>query len=195
MTPLYRRHRRLIASIAFDKLHDRQEAAEMVQEIFFEAYQKIDHYDPIRGKVKTWLMQFAYSRSLNRRQYLTFRQYYDQQEFPRQNEYGNGNGHERHHAPDQLEGLTFKERTRIIRDGISRLPEKQRYAIQLACFESLMMKDVAARMNETLINARNHYYRGLKRLRQIVDEMLRLQPRTALNDPTTNDKPRAGQSL
>jgi RNA polymerase sigma-70 factor (ECF subfamily) len=192
MTPLYHRHCRLFASIAYNILQDPEEARDMVQEIFLQAFRKIQLFDPLKGEPKLWLMNIAYRLSLNRRKYLAHRRYYDKKELSGRN----GNGHEPHYNPDPLEELTFSERTRIIRQGIAKLPDKQRKAIELICYKALAMKEVAARMGETPINACNHYYRGLKRLREIVDAMLTAQPSPRPNYQTSSQpKVRAAQAV
>jgi RNA polymerase sigma-70 factor (ECF subfamily) len=192
MTPLYRRHCRLLASIAYHILQDREEARDMVQEIFLQAFRKIGLFDPAKGEPKLWLMNIAYRLSLNRRKYLAHRRYYDNKELS----WRNGNGQEPHYNPDPLDELTFEESTRIIRQGIAKLPDKQRQAIELTCYKALAMKEVAARMQETPINACNHYYRGLKRLREIVDAMLTVQPSPRPNYQTSSQpKVRAAHAV
>src|SRR5882762_5713467 len=73
---LFDRYFRLILSIASKIVHDRSEAEDLMQEIFFEIYQKADAFDRNKGTAKYWVMRFAYSRSLNRLQYLTARHFY-----------------------------------------------------------------------------------------------------------------------
>jgi hypothetical protein len=40
-------------------------------------YRKVENYDPAKGSVKTWILQYAYHRSLNRQKYLNLRSSYD----------------------------------------------------------------------------------------------------------------------
>lgn len=188
MTPLYHRYCRLVAGIAHKILQDREEAKDMVQEVFLRVYRRVTLFDSKKGTVKAWLMGISYHESLKRRQYLSYRMCskYDD---ANSRAWGNGDGHEHgddgdhecelHYQPDLLDALNLEQCKGIIRRGMAQLPVKQRQALELACFESLMMKDVADRMKETTINAFNHYYRGLKRLREIVDVMLAPQVSTA----------------
>lgn len=188
MTPLYRRYCRLVAGIAHKILQDREEARDMVQEVFLRVYCKVALFDSKKGTVKTWLMGITYHQSLKRRQYLSYRTYWKHNDADLR-AWGNGNGDENghgrdreeelHYQPDLLDALNFEQCKGIIRRGMAQLPDKQRQAIELACFDSLLMKDVAVRMQESTINAFNHYYRGLKRLREIVDGMLAPRASTA----------------
>ena len=70
LSTLFDRYYRLAFSIALKILHDRGEAEDMMQEVFFEIYRAPEKFDPARGSVKTWILQYAYHRSLTRRRYL-----------------------------------------------------------------------------------------------------------------------------
>ncbi|MGA8269118.1 MAG: sigma factor, partial [Candidatus Acidiferrales bacterium] len=71
---LFDRFNRLVLTVALRILHDAAEAQEVTQNIFFEFYRSARRFDPARGTLKVWLLQFAYHRSINRRNYLLLRQ-------------------------------------------------------------------------------------------------------------------------
>src|SRR5262249_53521093 len=58
------RYGRLVHRVALDILHDAGEAEDVTQEVFLEVYRKAHLYDPSRGSVRVWLLQYAYHRSL-----------------------------------------------------------------------------------------------------------------------------------
>ena len=68
----------IIHATALHILRDAGEAEDTTQTIFLEVYRKPGQFDPARGTLKVWLLQFAYSRSINRRNYLTVRQHQNQ---------------------------------------------------------------------------------------------------------------------
>jgi RNA polymerase sigma-70 factor, ECF subfamily len=74
---LFDRHHRLVLTIALRILRDVGEAQEITQNIFFELYRSAGRFDVERGTLKVWLLQFAYHRSINRRNYLVLRQFYN----------------------------------------------------------------------------------------------------------------------
>ena len=61
------RYQRLVWGVAAKIVHDSGEAEDVVQIVFTDLFQKVALFDPSRGTLKVWLMQFAYSRSINRR--------------------------------------------------------------------------------------------------------------------------------
>jgi len=67
---LFDRHCRLVFSVAHRILRDSGEAEDLMQEVFLEIYRDAGKFDPARGSVKDWILQYATDRSLNRCQYL-----------------------------------------------------------------------------------------------------------------------------
>jgi len=55
-------------------LRDAAEGEDLTQDVFIEIYRKAGLYDPRKGSVKTWVLQYPYQRSFNRRKYLSLRQ-------------------------------------------------------------------------------------------------------------------------
>lgn len=168
---LFRRYRRLIHRVAAGILRDAGEAEDMTQEVFFEVYRKAHLYDPARGSVKVWLLQYAYHRSLRRKESLRLRASYRGEpldELPQ--------------APDtRHRTLTRQECRWLLRAGLAQLPERQRAALELVCIEELSLRDVADRLRVSLGCARHYYYRGLARLRA-----------WAAHGAQSNARPRAG---
>src|SRR5467141_1520185 len=74
---LFDRYHRLVLMTALKIVRDVAEAEEVTQDVFFEIYQTAGKFDPARGTLKVWLLQYAYHRSINRRNYLLLRQFYD----------------------------------------------------------------------------------------------------------------------
>jgi RNA polymerase sigma-70 factor (ECF subfamily) len=153
---IVRRYSRLVHRVAIDMLHDTAEAEDVAQDVFLEIYRNARQYDPARGSVKVWLLQYAYHRTLRRKQMLSRRAAY--------------RGEPLEYADEQPSSgrrqLTPEERRLVIRSGLERLPERQRATLEMACFEELSLRDVAKRLRVSLGSARHYYYRGLARLRQ-----------------------------
>jgi RNA polymerase sigma-70 factor (ECF subfamily) len=74
---LFDRYNRLVLTVALRIVHDAAEAQEVTQDVFFEFYRCARRFDAARGTLKVWLLQFAYHRSINRRNYLLLRQFYN----------------------------------------------------------------------------------------------------------------------
>jgi RNA polymerase sigma-70 factor (ECF subfamily) len=135
----------------------------VVQTVFVEIYKNAAQFDASRGILKTWVLQYAYSRSINRRQYLEHRQFYSQStldqveplRFPADE------------AP--LHGLSSSEAGMLVRQALGSLNEDQRTAIELVYLQGLTMEEAAEKTGETLAALRHHYYRGLTKMRELIN--------------------------
>ena len=152
---LVRRYTRLVHRIAADILRDEGEAEDVAQEVFLEIYRKAHLYDPARGPVRGWLLQYAYHRSLRRKDALRRRAAYR----------GEPLDEAAAAAPGHRDDLSRDECRWMIRTGLAQLPDRQRETLELACLQELSLRDVAARLRVSVGCARHYYYRGLTRLR------------------------------
>src|SRR5687767_6332151 len=174
---LFRRYRRMVYGVALDILRDAGEAEDVTQEVFLEVYRKSYLYDPARGSVRVWFLQYAYHRTLRRKAALRRRAAYRGEPLER----AEGSLAK---PPRQL---TPEECRWVIRAGLAQLPPRQRATLEMACFEELTLRDVAARLGVSLGCARHYYYRGLERLRTWARRLL---PSTsAARDAVPLDEP------
>lgn len=178
---LFDRHHRLVLHIASKILRDVGEAEDVMQEVFFEIFQKIGSFDPMRGSAKTWILQYAYHRSLDRRHYLHVRKFYDWTEI------SDLNISEGYYPSQDWNGLSFQEWARILQQGILTLNEKQRRTIELAYFQGLEFREIATAMDESFVNVRNHYYRGIKKLRDFMQSRSCFEKKSAYSRLETID--------
>jgi RNA polymerase sigma-70 factor (ECF subfamily) len=158
------RYQRLIWSIAKKIVHDAGEAEDVVQIVFLELFQKMELFDPGRGTLKVWLLQLAYTKSINRRYHLQRRRFYDQAEV-KEEEVAPLFG--RTASPFRL---SMGETSRLVGEVMATLNPNQRTAVELISFEGLTFEELANRTTETLSNAKHHYYRGMMKLREFLSE-------------------------
>lgn len=157
---LFDRYHRLVLSTALRMLRDAGEAEDLMQTVFFEIYRAAGHFDPRKGAVRVWILQYAYHRSLNRRQYLSARGFYEAKE--------SRAPEEQLLSASECNGLNCYESARLVREGLAALTKRQRKTLELAFFEGLSMTEIANRLNESVGNVRHHYYRGMEKLRIFV---------------------------
>ena len=178
---LFDRHHRLVLHVALKILRDIGEAEDLMLEVFFEIFQKVRSFDPRRGSAKTWILQYAYHRSLDRRHYLHVRKFYDWTEI------SDLNISEAYYSSQNWNGLSFQEWASILQQGIVTLNEKQRRTIELAYFQGLEFREIATAMGESLANVRNYYYRGIRKLRDFMQSRSCFEKKSAYSRLETID--------
>jgi RNA polymerase sigma-70 factor (ECF subfamily) len=154
------RYQGLVLSVARRIVKDEGEAEEVAQIVFTEIFQHAKQFDPSRGTLKMWALQYAYSRGINRRRHLERQQFYFQ---------GNLDVAEVQSCPIAQSGrFSSGETSRLVRQALRVLNPKQQLAIKLVYFEGLTLEEAAHSAGETSAAIRNHYYRGLMKLRQFI---------------------------
>ena len=164
MTVLFDRYFRLVLSVAIRIIGDAGEAEDVMQEVFIEIYQRACLFNPNKGSARTWILQYAYHRSMNRRQYLTSRKFYRSEEIGAL-QLG---GWDRSYSPNGWDGLTLDERTRLLQKAMESLTEEQKRCLELAYYEGLTIGEIAERMAKPVERVRGYYYRGLKKLKALL---------------------------
>jgi len=152
---LFRRHRNSVLRVGSRILTDTSEAEDLCQEVFLLLFQKANSFDPNRGSASSWIIQIAYSRALNRRQYLTNRQHYTAHEFDE----------ERLEAEKKLALVDDVFARSLLSRLRDQLTDEQFHTLNLHFFEGYSLREIAEKTSQTIGNVRNHYYRGLERLR------------------------------
>ena len=158
---LYDRYCRTVLSVGLRILRDRSEAQELVQDVFIYVFRKCGSFDPTKGSVASWLLQIAYCRAFDKRNYLISRRFYDYCNIDEIVESVNSTFLVEGFA-DQVELKHTFER------AFSQLTESQKRTLELFFFEGYSLREISIHMVESLANIRNHYYRGLGRLRSAV---------------------------
>ncbi|HUQ92785.1 MAG TPA: sigma-70 family RNA polymerase sigma factor [Bryobacteraceae bacterium] len=159
---LFDRYNRLIFDVARKILRDQGEAEDLMQDVFLEVYRKAGLYQAGKGSVKVWLLQYAYHRSFNRRKYLTLRSFYDASPTAALAESdlaGEWGGRER---------LTPQGWEQVLKRGMKELNDKERQIVRLVAFDAHTVREASEQLRESYGNGRNHYYRGLKKLREFL---------------------------
>jgi RNA polymerase sigma-70 factor (ECF subfamily) len=156
-TVLFDRYNRLVLTVALRIVHDIGEAQEVTQNVFFEFYRAARRFDPARGTLKVWLLQFAYHRSINRRNYLLLRQFYNQPDLEDAMSWES--------KAKTTPSMPAQELKQILDEALGNLREPQRRTVQKIIFEGLTLREAAEQSGETYSTVRNNYYRGLDHLR------------------------------
>lgn len=158
---LFQRYTNLVRTIAARILKDATEAEDLVQDLFLFIQQKCCIFDGSKSSVRSWIVQMAYHRAIDRRRYLTARQFYSRTAIEGD--------------PNCLVGTPTAEcdysaEAVFGRNGLSQvlksLSEDQRETLRLHFFDGYTLAEISERLGQPLGTVRHHYYRGLDKLRK-----------------------------
>ena len=158
---LFRRYSRLVRGVALRILRDASEADDLLQDIFLFVHRKAPIFDPNKCSVRSWIVQMTYQRSIDRRRYLQSRHFYTRLDHDRaEGMADSGQGREEGELWTSLVGKA------TVGELLDTLTEDQRNTLMLYFFEGCAFAEIAEKLNQSLGNIRNHYYRGLEKLRK-----------------------------
>ena len=160
---LFRRYARIVRGLAYRVLRDASEADDLLQDIFLLVHRLCGTFDSSKGSARFWILQMTYRRGISRRRYLTARHFYTHldldQAADRVCDVPSKTGRE-----NSVDGVL--ERREAWEAWLADLSESQRQTLNLFFFDGYTFEEIAAKLGQTVGNARNHYYRGLQKLRK-----------------------------
>lgn len=148
---LFDRHAGRMKSLALRILGTGDEAEDVVQEVFVQAWQQAGRFDVRRGNVLAWLSIMTRSRSLDRWRRRATRR-----------ESGVSEAHELE-APASAGNLAEGWAART---ALADLPDDQRLLLELAYWEGLSQTEIATRLSLPLGTVKTRMRMGLKTLRE-----------------------------
>jgi RNA polymerase sigma-70 factor, ECF subfamily len=176
ITILFDRFARLVFRVAERILRDASEAEEVLQTVFLDVFQSAGKFDPTRGSVRIWLLQYAYHRSIRRKQQLESRHFYDAEQID------SVVSEIVQHIPRRSFNMSPEEISRVINESLALIDERQRRTIEMTYFEGFTADEISERTGESVIAVRHNLYRGLAKLRE------HLQPETAKRQATVKQE-------
>ena len=164
LADFFRRYARIVRGVAYRVLHDASEADDLLQDIFLLVHRLCGTFDSSKGPARFWILQMTYRRAISRRRYLTSRHFYSHVDLDQAaNRLGDSEGGSCGPESSMNERLDRRE---ILQSCFTGLSESQRQTLHLFFYEGYTFEEIAAKLGQTVGNARNHYYRGLERLRK-----------------------------
>jgi RNA polymerase sigma-70 factor (ECF subfamily) len=158
---LFQRHERVVRSVATRILRNTAEAEDLVQDLFIFLQRKCGIFDRSKSTARSWIIQMAYHRAIERRRYLTSRQFYARMEIESNTVHMVGTPTaESDYSAEAVFGRNGL--TKVLRS----LTDDQRETLRLHFFDGYTLAEISQKSGQTLGNVRNHYYRGLDKLRK-----------------------------
>jgi len=164
LASLFRRYARIVRGVAYRVLRDASEADDLLQDIFLLVHRLCRTFDSSKGPARFWILQMPYRRAISRRRYLTSRHFYTHLDLDQaENQLGDLPTTSGRHE-NSMEGAL--DRKEALQSWCNQLSESQQQTLYLFFFEGYTFDEIAAKLGQTVGNARNHYYRGLDKLRK-----------------------------
>ena len=160
-TEVYNRYHRLLYSVSYRYLMDREKSEEAVQYVFVRLWEfRSDLNIGISLKNYLFTMTRNYVLNVIRNENSVIEKQYELAQ--RTSEY----------EDDFIEKLENRERMDIFYKALDKLPEQKREICLMKVREELSNKEIAERMNLSVNTIKTHYSEALKLLRMHLKKML-----------------------
>jgi len=160
---LFRRYARLVRAVGYKILRDDSEADDLLQDVFLFIHQKSTVFDSSKSSARSWIVQMAYHRAIDRRRYLDSRHFYTQVDLEDVGYELSGSGARAGRYATSIEEV-------LARVGLGKvfgvLSDNQRQALGLHLLDGYTFDEIAVKLDQSRGNVKNHYFRGLEKLRK-----------------------------
>jgi RNA polymerase sigma-70 factor (ECF subfamily) len=154
----YMRYNRLAFSLVLRILGNREDAEDVLSDVFWQVWQQSSRYDSARGKPLAWLLTIARTRAIDRlrsraRQPAENRGAVEQQD-------------REPAAPADTDPFVLGDLREAVREALQTLPEQQRIPLEMAYFEGMSHTEIAAALGQPLGTVKDRIRVGMMHLRK-----------------------------
>ena len=153
---LYGRYGKLVFSVANHMLDQRETAEEITLDVFTRVWEKGHTYNPDKAKVRTWLVQLARNRTIDRLRYEGIR--FDKDSI----QWETTQVSHENHLETEIERKLEQE---AVREAVHALPAAQKTILALAYFKGMTQREIAEQLNEPLGTVKGRVRAGMKALK------------------------------
>jgi RNA polymerase sigma-70 factor (ECF subfamily) len=159
LAELYDRYGRTAYGLALRILRDQALAEDAVQEAFLAVWRTASRFVPERGRASTWILTLVHRRAVDavRREQRRRADSLDPSDEPAVEG-----------GVEEDAWLRF-QRERV-QDALSRLPDAQREALELAYYGGFSQSELAERLGQPLGTIKSRMFGGLSRMRELLGE-------------------------
>ena len=156
---LYDRWVRSLYSLVLHLLKDPDEAEDVVEETFWQAWKKADSYEPSKGAVSTWLLTIGRRKALDRLRAKrrsgadTVSADFSFADLPSTD-------------PDPAMEVEGKELREQVRNALGELPDEQREVLELGYFSGLSQSEIAEATGQPLGTVKTRMRLAMQKLRE-----------------------------
>ena len=170
LAQLYDRYNGILKALILRVVHNEAEADDLLQEIFMEIWNQAKNFSAQKGKPLGWMVTLARRRAIDG---LRKKQAYARAEERLQNETEQQPDAWVHNATE--EAIVLGDTRVLMRKVIAGLPPAQQQAIDLAFFQGMSQREIAAKTNTPLGTVKTRLELGLKKiydgLKELRDEL------------------------
>src|SRR5262245_60856655 len=156
---LYDRFSSLVFTLAMRMLRGRDDAEDLLQEVFIQVWRQAANYSQERGSPEAWIVNIARSRAIDKLRSIRRME----KSFTLTDDPG------RAESAESVESNVAQSEAKLtMNSALANLPEAQRRVLELAYFDGLSQTEIADRIKEPLGTVKTRMRSGIQRLRDML---------------------------
>jgi RNA polymerase sigma-70 factor (ECF subfamily) len=165
---LYDQSSVLLFTLACRILGNREDAAQLLQDVYLEVWRKVARYDVGRGTPVAWLVTLTRSRAIERiRSGASPGSHGSAQPFHHPETPAGED-----HGPVSVETKEDRELRLTVAKAVAELPAAQREAVEMAYYHGLSHTEIAARLQQPLGTVKTRIKLAMVKLRALLQSTL-----------------------
>ena len=155
----YEQSSSVLFTLALRILNNRDEASELLQDVYIEAWRKAGSFDPKRGSPMAWLITLTRSRAIDRLRASASRGRNLTDSIDETSD------DLRSALPDPFDTHALEELRMLVMEAFKDLPAPQQEAIELAFYGGLTHAEIAAKLDKPIGTVKTRIKLGMNKLR------------------------------
>ena len=153
---LYDSYRLILFGVLMRILNNREEAEDVLQEVFLQVWRRAADFDENRGRPFTWLVTLARSRGIDRLRSLASRERVAMA----------GANEASDEVSDAASDAIRSEQIGVVNSALADLPEEQSRPLMLAYFDGLTQSEIATKLGVPLGTVKTRMRTAMIKLRE-----------------------------
>ena len=164
---LYDLYNRLLFGMIISIVKKREEAEDVLQEVFVKIWEKASTFKENRGNVYSWIVTLTRNKAIDRirsKGYKTQKKashLVDEPDFTLEGD---------HYDP--LETTIFSDRAELVKKALEQIPEKQSEVIKIAYYKGMTQSEISDHLDIPLGTVKTRTRQGMIKLKRILGEFI-----------------------
>lgn len=164
---LYNRYNRILFGMIYKVLRNREESEDLLQEVFVQAWEKAEQYDPTRGTVYSFLVTMTRNKAIDRTRSKAYKNSRKDDHVINDDDFSLNLSH---NSPNPEEDMELHERAVKVREALGSLNKKEREVLYISYFHGLSQTEISDKINIPLGTVKYRMRQGMIKLREMLAE-------------------------
>ncbi|WP_346267276.1 sigma-70 family RNA polymerase sigma factor [Halalkalibaculum roseum] len=167
MAELYELYNGLLFSMIISVVKKKEEAEDVLQEVFVTIWEKAPTFNEERGNVYSWLVTLTRNKAIDRirsKDYKTQKKATQDVDAP--DFFLEGNKY------DPLKTTIYSDRTELVKKALSEIPESQSEVLKIAYYEGLTQREISEQLDIPLGTVKTRMRQGMIKLKDLLGEYI-----------------------